>query len=159
MADRWVEISFDCLPLRTVGRLDIPLDASPKFRQRCERVKAAMEKHGSFNSYFLYGASCKFHLTNHPVNGMLEFKFEGTVLTDPTDTRTDRTDLTVELVKETCDWLTAPIVNWFQESVAHAVRVEFDRYIEAGDLQKTKERIAQLQAQTDQGGGYVGMYL
>ena len=28
--DRWVEISFDCLPLRSVGRLDIPMDASPK---------------------------------------------------------------------------------------------------------------------------------
>lgn len=159
MAERWVEISFDCVPLRTIGRLDIPLDASPKFRQQCERVKGAMEKHGSYNTYYLYAARCKFHLTNHPESGMLEFRFEGTVLTDPTDTATDRTDLNVELIKETCDWLTAPIVQWFHESVAHAVRVEFDRYIEAGDLQKTKERIAQLQAQTDQDGGYVGMYL
>ena len=25
---QWIEISFDCLPLRTIGRLDIPLDAA-----------------------------------------------------------------------------------------------------------------------------------
>jgi hypothetical protein len=30
---RYVEIVFDCLPLRSVGRLDIPIDASPKYRQ------------------------------------------------------------------------------------------------------------------------------
>ena len=90
---------------------------------------------------------------------MLEFRFEGTVLTDSTDTQTKVCDLSVELVRETCDWITAPIVAWFHESVSHAVRVEFDRYIEAGDLQKAKERIAQLQTQADQAGGYVGMYL
>ncbi len=30
--NRWVEITFDCLPLRTITRFDIPLDASPKYR-------------------------------------------------------------------------------------------------------------------------------
>ena len=67
--DRWVEISFDCLPLRSVGRLDIPMDASPKYQQRCERIKAAMERHGSYNSYFLYNAKAIFHLTNDPQKG------------------------------------------------------------------------------------------
>ncbi len=56
MKDQSVEIAFDCLPLRSVGRLDIPLDASPDFRSRCERIKAAMEKHGTHNSYYLYNA-------------------------------------------------------------------------------------------------------
>ena len=66
MSRQFVEIMFDCLPLRSVGRLDIPIDASPKYRQRCERIKDEMERHGSHNSYFLYNASCVFHLTNDP---------------------------------------------------------------------------------------------
>jgi hypothetical protein len=155
----WVDITFDCLPLRTVGRLDIPIDASPKYRQRCERVKQAIDKHGSFNTYYLYNAACKYHLSNNEEVGMLEFRYEGTVITDPTDLRAVRCDLLVELVRETCDWLTAPIVEWFTQSVQHSVRVEFDRYIAAGDLDKAKQRIAQLQSQADQSGGFVGMYL
>jgi hypothetical protein len=157
--NRWVEISFDCLPLRTVGRFDIPIDASPKFRERCLRVKDAIEKHGSFNTYFLYSASCKYHLSNREEVGMLEFQFQGTVITDATDLRTQRCDIDVEMVRETCDWLTAPVVDWFLQSVQHSLRVEFDRYIEAGDLDKAKARLAQLQAQADQSGGFLGMYL
>jgi hypothetical protein len=157
--NRWVEISFDCLPLRTVGRLDIPIDASPKYRERCERVKQAIDKHGSHNTYYLYNANCIFHLTNHSELGMIEFRLEGTALTDASDLKTLRCDLAVELVRETCDWLTAPVVKWFEESVPHAVAVEFDRYISAGDLQKAKDRIEKVQAEMEQKGGYVGMYL
>jgi hypothetical protein len=90
---------------------------------------------------------------------MLEFRYEGTVITDPEDMHAQHADLEVSLVRETCDWLTAPVVEWFRQSVQHAVRVEFDRFIEAGDLQKTKERMAKLQAEMEQSGGYVGMYL
>jgi hypothetical protein len=90
---------------------------------------------------------------------MIEFRFEGTVITDESDAKTARCDLAVELVRETCDWLTAPIVDWFHLSVSHAVRVEFDRYIAAGDLQKTKERMQKLQAEIEKSGGHVGMYL
>ena len=157
--NRWVEISFDCLPLRTVTRLDIPIDASPKYRERCERVKRAIDKHGSFNSYYLYNAGCKFHLTNHDDLGMIEFRFDGVALTDGSDLKTQRCDLTVELVRETCDWLTAPVVAWFHQSVSHAVKVEFDRFIEAGDLQKARDRIAKIQAEAEKSGGFVGMYL
>jgi hypothetical protein len=155
---RWVEISFDCLPLRSVVRLDVPLDASPKYRQRCEAVKRAIEKHGSHNTYYLYNAECKFHLTNGE-QGMLALQFEGTAITDASDMRTARCDLQVKLVRETCDWLTAPIVEWFEQSVPRSVAIEFDRYIAAGDLQKTKERIAKLQAATEEAGGFLGMYL
>lgn len=157
--DRWVEITFDCLPLRSIPRLDIPLDASPKFRARCEAIKRAAEKHGTHNAYFLYNAQCTYHLTNHPQVGMIQFKFEGTVLTDESDQKTGRADLEVELIRETCDWLTEPIIAWFRQSVPFSVSVEFDRYIEAGDLEKTRERLARLQATTDQSGGFVGMYL
>jgi hypothetical protein len=156
---RFVEISFDCLPIRSVTRLDIPIDASPRYRARCERIKAAIERHGSHNSYFLYDANCVFHLTNQPDLGTLEFSFEGTVLTDPNDRDSVLADLEVTLIRETCDWLTEPVVAWFKESVSQAVLVEFNRYIEAGDLAQTLKRIAALQAKADQSGGYVGMYL
>ncbi len=82
---RYVEIMFDCLPLRSIGRMDIPIDASPRYRARCERIKSAIETHGSHNTYYLYNAHCIFHLTNAPELGMLDFSFEGTVMTDDTD--------------------------------------------------------------------------
>lgn len=157
--ERWVDINFDCLPLRSVTRLDIPLDASPGYRALCERIKAALETHGSHNTYYLYNARCTYHLTNRPDYGMLEFKFDGTLFTDELDLRPDRCELNVELVRETCDWINATIVQWFQESVKHSVCVEFSRYIEAGDLQKTLERLEKLQSASDESGGFVGMYL
>jgi hypothetical protein len=156
---RYVEISFDCLPLRSVGRIDIPLDASPAFRAHCERVQAAIAAHGTHNTYFLYNARCVFHLTNDPRQGMLDFSFTGTALTDQTDQKTVRCVLDVVLEQETCDWLTAPIVDWFRRTVEEAVRVEFDRYIQAGDLQKTRERIERMQRESDDRSGYLGMYL
>lgn len=157
--DQRVDISFDCLPLRSVGRLDIPLDASPAYRARCERVLHALRQHGSHNSYYLYNASCAYHLTNDDEVGMLQFVFEGTVLTDETDQKTAGCHLEVQLQRETCDWLTEPIVDWFKETVARSVAVEFDRYIACGDLGKTVERIARLHAENERLGGFVGMYI
>ena len=157
--NRWVEITFDCLPLRSVGRVDIPMDASPRYRQFCEAVKAAMEQHGCHNSFFVYNASCVFHVTNDEGRGTIEFKFRGTVLTNDDDTKTKRCDLEVELAGETCDWLTTPIVEWFEQTVPRAVAVEFDRYIASTDLDQTKARIEQIQAASDDADGFVGMYL
>ncbi|MGH7136023.1 MAG: hypothetical protein ACREHD_09800 [Pirellulales bacterium] len=157
--NRYVEIAFDCLPLRSVGRLDIPIDASPKYRARCERILKAIESHGSHNTYYLYNATCVFHLTNRAELGTLKYSFEGTALTDGTDQTTERCHLEVELVSETCDWLTEPIVQWFRETVPRSVAVEFDRYIAAGDLDQTLRRIERLQAETEGRGGFVGMYL
>ena len=59
-----------------------------------------------------------YHLTNHAETGMLDFRFRGIVLTDPEDRRTRGSDLEVELVRETCAWLTEPVVQWFAETVA-----------------------------------------
>ena len=136
---QYVEIEFDCLPLRSVGRLDIPIDASPKYRARCERIKQALETHGSHNAYFLYNARCTFHFTNEPELGMIQYRFEGTALTDPSDQKTLRCDLHVELARETCDWLTQPVASWLSDSVTKAVEVEFDRFIAAGDLAQTHQ--------------------
>jgi hypothetical protein len=154
-----VSISFDCLPLRSLGRLDVPLDASPKFEALVERVKQAVEKHGTHNTYYLYNGKCAYQLTNDDAVGMLQFRFEGTVLTDPEDCKTLSTDLEVNLRRETCDWLTEPIVSWFCETVSRAMVVEFDRYIAAGDLQKTVARLERVQAESDAHGGFVGMGL
>ncbi len=75
--------------------MDIPLDASPRYRARCELIKQMLGKHGSHNSYFLYGAKCVFHLTNQDDVGSLEFSFEGVVLTDPSDKEALLADLDV----------------------------------------------------------------
>jgi hypothetical protein len=155
----WVEIQFDCIPLRTVGPLRVPPDASPKFRQGCERILAARDKHGEHNAYYLASGQCTYHLTNNADIGRIEFRVEGVVLTDDSDETTKSGDLIVELVRETCDWLTEPVARWFAESVERAVMAEFDRYIAAGDLAKTKQRIEELRSQTDESGGYVGMGL
>lgn len=154
-----VEIRFDCLPLRTVGRRNIPLDATDEHRAFCQRVFAAMDKHGTFNSYYLYQATCQFHLLNHPDRGRLEFEFEGTVLTNQSDLETISADLQVELARETCDWITEPVVDWFKQTVQKAVVVEFDRYIAQGSRDKAVQRIERLQQQMEEGGGYIGMYL
>ena len=154
-----VTIQFDCLPMRSLGRLDIPLDASPAFEAKAERIKAALAKHGQHNSFYLHNALCTFQLTNDERIGMLAFRFEGTVLTDTEDRRTERCDLQVELHRETCDWLTEPVVEWFRETAERAIQVEFDRYIEAGDLEKTVRRAAKMEAESDSLSGFVGMGL
>lgn len=156
---QWVDINFDCLPLRGVQRLDIPLDASPKYRARCERIKEALEKHGSHNTYYLHNANCVYRLTNQVDLGEIHFRFYGTVLTDEKDMHAKGCDLSVRLLKENCDWLTEPIVQWFAETVSRSVQVEFDRYIAAGDLKQTVARLERLNAQTDESEGFMGMYL
>jgi hypothetical protein len=156
---KWVEIEFDCLPLRSVGRLDVPVDASPRYAEFILRVKRAIETHGTMNAYYLHRAHCAFHVTNDRNFGEVRFVFEGTVLTDPSDRRVRGTDLHVQLQRETCDWLTEPIVQWLQLSVPRAVTVEFARYVEAGDLTKTEARLRKIQGEIEQSGGYLGMYL
>jgi hypothetical protein len=154
-----VEISFDCIPLRSVARFDIAVDATPEQKAFEERIRSAVKRHGQYNTFYLCNAKCVFHLTNHSQLGMLKFDFEGTAMTDEEDRKTIACDLSVELDQEVCDWLTAPIVEWFKETVAEAVKVEFDRYIEAGGLQKTIERIERLQAESAAHGGFLGMGL
>ena len=100
-----------------------------------------------------------FHLTNDPQIGMVSFDFGGTVLTDPEDLKTVDCDLAVTLKGEVCDWLTADAVAWLAETVRQAVRVEFDRYISAGDLGRTIERMERLRAESNAHGGFLGMGL
>lgn len=159
MTGQWVDIEFDCLPLRSITRLDVPVDASPAYEQFILRVKEAMQKHGSHNSYYLHRGSCTYHLTNDPEQGTVTFHFEGTVLTDTSDRVAKAVDITVKLGSETCPWLNEPIVGFLAESIQHALLIEFNRYIQAGDLEKTEQRIKAVQEQSDAADGYVGMYL
>lgn len=156
---RWVEVEFDCMPLRTVPRVDVPIDASPKLAEKILRVKCAIEKHGTLNTYYLHNAHCTYHLTNDPNQGMLQFAFDGVVLTDEKDLEARSCDLQVELLRETCSWLHQAIVDWLAETVHRNVLIEFNRYISQGDLSKTLERIEQIQKASDESGGFVGMYL
>lgn len=154
-----VAIVFECTPLRSVPRLDIPLDASPRYRARLERMQRAVTAHGTRNAYYLTDGGCTFRFTNDEATGWVRFRFEGTVFTDEADLRATGSDLEVLLDVETCDWLTQPAVEWLTVSVKHAVEAEFDRYIAAGDLSKAKDRLAREQAQSDATGGYLGMNL
>jgi hypothetical protein len=154
-----VAITFECTPLRSVPRFDIPLDASPGYRARLERMQQAVARHGTRNTYYLTDGSCTFQFTNDPARGWIRFTFAGTVLTDEADARTIGSDLAIDLDGETCDWLTQPAVEWLRLSVKHAVEVEFDRYIAAGDLSRALERLAREQAASDAAGGYLGMNL
>jgi hypothetical protein len=156
---RPVDISFDCLPLRSFSRLDPPLDASPGLAAKWNRIKHAIEQHGTYNTYYLHNAHCRFFVTNDPNCGMLDFQFEGVVFTDQADLVTRHAILQVSLVRENVPWLEQHVVKWFQETVNHAVCAEFDRYIGVGDLQRTRARYDQLQKKLEESGGFVGMHL
>jgi len=154
-----VSVSFECLPLRSVNRLDPPLDATPEQRAMHGRVKQAIAVHGTHNSYFLLDGQCRFQLTNDPNVGMLRFEFSGTVLTDSTDCKTGHVELETKLAGESCPWLTKAAVEWFTETVSRAVAVEFDRYISSGDLDRARARLQRIEAQSEAEGGFLGMYL
>jgi hypothetical protein len=136
-----VDIAFDCLPLRSVGRVDVPLDASPAFRARCQQLQRAIDAHGTQNAYYLYNTRCVLRLANSDVINMVRFSFDGTVITDLSDGKADRADLAVELTAETCGGLPADVLAWFRRVVERAVLIEFDHFIAAGSL---AARVTQL---------------
>jgi hypothetical protein len=129
-----VDISFDCLPLRAVGRVDVPLDASPALRARVAMLQRAIDAHGTENSYFLYNTRCVFRLANSDVENMLRFTFDGTLLTDRSDGKADRADLAIELTAETCGTIPPDVLAWFRGVVRRAVLIEFNHFIAAGSL-------------------------
>jgi hypothetical protein len=151
-----VDIAFDCLPLRSVGRVDVPLDASPAFRARCERLQRAIDAHGTENAYYLYNSRCIFRLANSEVENMLRFSFEGTVLTDRSDAKADRAVLAVELQAQTCGSVPAEVLDWFREVVKKAVLIEFDHFIAAGRLAQRVTDLGTVDSVADL-AGFAGM--
>jgi hypothetical protein len=153
------EILFDCLPLRSVGRLDVPLDASDGYRARFLRLKEALSAHGTENAYFLYNAHCVFRLANSDVDGMLRFEFEGTAVADLSDAKTEKVDLEVRTAGGTCGDLPEPVEAWFHQTVRRAVAIEFDRFILEGDLANRIEQIEKMKADSDVADCFLGMHL
>lgn len=151
-----VDIAFDCLPLRSVGRLDVPIDASSVYRARQERLQTALETYGAQNTYFLYNARCILRFANSEVEGMARFQFEGILRTDAGDTLTEFIDLDMRLVGETCDGIPDEVVAWLEHRVQKAVAIEFDRFIAAGNLTACTDQIGQLEKLSDL-GSFVGM--
>ncbi len=155
-----VQISFECVPLRAIPRLDVPLDASVEFQRRCERIQAAVDQHGIDNSYYLLGAQCVFCLANSEIEGMLRFRFEGTVLTDPGDRRAVKAELEVSLVAETCGGAPEAVTDWFSDRVRSAVLVEFNHYLASERFQiDSKRQEAQIRDEGATESGFLGMYL
>jgi hypothetical protein len=154
-----VSISFNCTPLRSIQRWDIPLDASPEFHERCQRIQHALDVHGAHNSYYLHDGLCEYHLTNDSSVGTLAFRFEGTLLTDAEDAKTRLAQLYVELESETCDWLSPAVIAWYRETVARAVKIDFDRYIATRDPSRTRLRLEIIEQQCNAQGGFVAMGL
>ena len=145
MPEPVVEIAFDCLPLRLIGRLDIPLDVSPVYRARYEQIAAAMEQYGPERTYYLYNAHCVFRLANSEIVGMVRFAFEGIVRTDASDLLTEHVELNSTLTSETCDGVPAEVEAWFTGRVSQAVAIEFDRFVAAGQLHRRTSDMGTLE--------------
>ncbi len=129
-----LDVAFDCLPLRTVARLDVPLDASDALRHRAGLIKRVVEQFGAERTYYLYNARCVFRFANSEIDGMCRFRFEGVVRTDAGDRKCIAADLETHLVSETCGGVPEPVRAWLYERVRQAVVIEFDRFIAAGPV-------------------------
>lgn len=151
-----VDIEFDCLPLRSIGRVDVPLDASPAYRARCERLLQAIETHGAANAYFLYNTRCVYRLANSDIDNMLRFSFDGVLITDRSDGKADRAELAVKLTSETCGPTSPEVLAWFARVVERAVLIEFNHFIAAGSLAERVEDLGQVASNADV-TGFAGM--
>ena len=149
-----VHIAFDCIPLRSVGRLDIPLDASAAHRAHCQRLQDAIHEHGTENAYYLHQAMAVFRLANSAVDGMLRFEFQGTVLTDASDRKAVSAELDIRLAGNTALDMDAAALAWWQQIVRRAVVIEFDRFVAAGKLPPPAD-----QPDSWPGGEFTGMHL
>ncbi len=151
-----VDIAFDCLPLRSVSRVDVPLDASPAFRMRCERLQQAIAAHSGENAYFLYNTRCTYRFANSDIENMLRFSFDGTLLTDRSDCKADRADLNIVLAAETCHGVPPAALDWLRGIIKRAVLIEFDRFISAGQLAARVSQLGTVDSITDI-AGFAGM--
>lgn len=151
-----VLVQFDCYPFRSATRLDIPIDAPEEFQELCRRFVVALRKHGTQHTYYLHTATVEFRLSNGP-GGRLKFGFEGTVWTGAEDRKTTRLEIATKLLESDFGTLDEAVERFFVEAVQQAVMAEFDRYIEAGELEKTVQRAKAAMLQSEQSGGYVGM--
>jgi hypothetical protein len=147
-----VDIAFDCLPLRSIGRVDIPLDASPTLRARVQQLQKAIESHDTQHAYFLYNTRCIYRFANSDVDNMVRFSFDGTVVTDRSDRKADHADLAIELTAETCGGLPPDVLTWFRGVVKRAILIEFDHFIAAGRLAQRVHQLGKVASLADVAG-------
>jgi hypothetical protein len=147
-----VDVAFDCLPLRSVGRLDVPLDASDALRRRAERIKASLEQFGAERTYYLHNARCIFRFANSEIEGACRFDFEGVVRTDAGDRKCQETMLEVRLASETCGGVPPAVEAWLADRVRQAVGLEFDWFIAAGQLAERSGQFGSLTSLAQLGG-------
>jgi hypothetical protein len=151
-----VAIVFDCLPFRLVGHAGLPLDASDEQRALWRRFRAAMTKHGTANTYFLYNADCTFHFTNSE-SGFVRYLFEATVRTDETDSKPTEIDLLCRLAESDFDRIGPEVNDFFRHAVERAVLAEFQRFIDAGNLKRALAQQEHILREWDRNRGFVGM--
>jgi hypothetical protein len=152
-----VSIVFECLPFRLVGHMGMPLDASEEQMALWRRFRAAMTKHGTANTYFLYNADCTFRLTNGP-DGYLRFVFEATVKTDERDERPVEIDLACRLAASDFDLtMSTAVLEFFREVVRRAVLAEFQLFIDAGNLKRALAQREHILREWDQNRGFLGI--
>jgi hypothetical protein len=151
-----VDISFDCLPLRSIGRVDIPIDASAAYRARCQQLLEAIARHGNTNAYYLYNTRCVYRLANSDIDNMLRFSFDGTLVTDRSDGRADHADLDVRLISQTCVEMPVEVLAWFHRVVEQAVLIEFNHFIAAGSLAEQVHKLGAVDSVHDI-AGFSGM--
>ncbi len=152
-----VAIVFECLPFRLVGHAGMPLDASDEQMALWRRFRAAMAKHGTANTYFLYNADCLFRLANGE-GGFARFVFEATVKTDEPDARPIDIDLACRLAESDFGSLITPDVSdFFREAMRRAVLAEFQLFIDAGNLKRALAQREHMLQEWDRNRGYVGM--
>lgn len=154
-----VALVFDCLPFGRVSHTGMPLDAPEEQIALWKRFRAALEKHGTENTYFVYNADCTFHLTNGP-GGRLRFLFEGTVRTDEADEHPVDAELACRLAdNELAVPLSDDVLEFFKAVLRRAVIDEFQLFIDAGNLKRTLEAEEQILREWDENRGFVGMYI
>ena len=151
-----VTIIFECLPFRLVGHAGMPLDASDEQQALWRRFRAAMAKHGTANTYFLYNADCMFRLTNSG-SGFLRFVFEATVKTDEKDERPIDIDIVSRLVESDFEKLSSEVLDFFRAATRRAVLAEFQLFIDAGNLKRALAQREHILREWDRNRGFVGM--
>jgi hypothetical protein len=152
-----VEIVFECLPFRLVGHAGLPLDASDEQLALWRRFRAALARHGTENTYFLYNADCTFRLSNAE-GSRLRFVFEATLRTDPQDEHPVGIELVCQLADTDFDPALAPaVLEFFREAVRRAVLAEFQLFINAGNLKRALAQQAHVLQEWDRTRGFVGM--
>ena len=152
-----VTIVYECLPFRLVGHAGMPLDASEEQMALWRRFRAAMAKHGTGNTYFLYNADCTFRLTNGP-GGFVRFLFEATVRTNEKDERPVDIDFACQLAGTDFDQPLDPaVIGFFHQAVRRAVLAEFQLFIDAGNLKRALAQKEHILREWDRNRGFVGM--